>query len=193
MRMSDHATEVGCWLRQLNRPGDRLLATILLEKAEAIEADDPRYKAELDSWRREHCAADGIPVSAMPTWPPDRVSDVPLRDFTGANAHPHPEPGHRPDVERDTLVLLGSDGDDGWSWLRTGRALASILLTLTDAGLVSQPLGQVTDVALTRTQLQRGLGLLGHPQMVLRLGYGHGHPTTGRRPSEDTLSIGALA
>ena len=193
-RMSDAASEVGCWLRVLNRPGDRLLAAVLLQKAEEIESDDPRYKQELEQWRRSEAADDGVPAAAVPDWPDDRVSDVPLRDFTGSGEQPRPGGRHeRPDVERDTLILVGSDADDRLSWLRTGRALAAVLLTATDAGLVSQPLGQVTDVMATRAQLQRGLGLLGHPQLLLRMGYGHGRPVTGRRPVEETLVVGAVA
>jgi len=41
--------------------------------------------------------------------------------------------------------------------------------------------------------LQRGLGLLGYPQLLLRMGYGHGHPATGRRPIEETLVGHAVA
>ena len=193
-KMAEAAAEVGCWLRVLDRPGDRLLAAILLQKAEAMEAEDPRYREELEHWRRDGEAEDGVPDVALTVWPEDRVSDVPLRDFTGNSDHPRPGTHQeRPDVERDTLLLVGSDGDDRLSWLRTGRALAAVLLTATDAGLVSQPLGQVTDVAATRAQLQRGLGLLGHPQLLLRLGYGHGHPMTGRRSVEETLIVDAVA
>ena len=192
-RMTDAAAEVGCWVRPLNRPGDRLLAAILLEKAEAIEAGDSRYRDELEQWHRDQAAEDGVPDAALTTWPQNRVSDVPLRDFAGNSDHPHPGgSAERPDVERDTLLLVGCDGDDRFGWLRTGRALALVLLTATDAGLVCQPLGQVTDVPATRTQLQRGLGLLGHPQLLLRMGYGHGRPATGRRPVEDTLVMGAV-
>ena len=89
----------------------------------------------------------------------------------------------------DVHVLLGSDTDDRIGWLRTGRALASIVLILTEAGLVSQPLGPATDVPATRAQLQRSLGLLGHPQMLMRLGYVHGEPHAGRRPVDQTLTI----
>ena len=193
-RMADAAAEVGCWVRTLDRPGDRLMAAILVQKAEQIEADDPLYQAELAQWRRDGAATDGIPEQALSNWPADRVSDVPLRDFDGNARHPRPgETVSQPDVERDTLVLLGSETDDRISWLRTGRALAAILLTSTDAGLVSQPLGQVTDVPATREQLQRGLGLLGRPQLLLRMGYGHGRPSTGRRPVEELLSEGAVA
>jgi hypothetical protein len=193
-RICEAASEVGCWLRVLNRPGDRLLAAILLQKAEAIEAEDPRYRDELQQWRRDDASEDGVPYVAVPEWPESRVSDVPLRDFSGHAEHSRSgSTGTWPDVERDTLILVGSDGDDRLSWLRAGRALACVLLTATDAGLVSQPLGQVTDIASTRLQLQRGLGLLGDPQLLLRMGYGHGRPATGRRPVEETLIVGAVA
>lgn len=192
-RMADAAGEVGCWVQPLNRPGDRLLAAVLLEKAEAIEAQDPRYREELERWRRDDTAVDGVPDAALPSWPDGRVSDMPLRDFTNREQPQGGHRGQRPDVERDTLVLIGSDGDDRLSWLRTGRALAAVLLIATDAGLASQPLGQVTDVPATRVHLQRGLGLLGYPQLLLRMGYGHGRPTTGRRPIEETLVGHAVA
>ena len=192
-RLADAAGEVGCWVQPLNRPGDRLLAAVLLEKAEAIEAQDPRYRDELQQWRRHGTADDGVPDAALPSWPENRVSDMPLRDFTGEEQPQGGRRGQRPDVERDTLVVIGSDGDDRLSWLRTGRALAAVLLIATDAGVASQPLGQVTDVPATRVHLQRGLGLLGYPQLLLRLGYGHGKPTTGRRPIEETLVEHAVA
>ncbi|HET6908386.1 MAG TPA: nitroreductase family protein [Mycobacteriales bacterium] len=190
-RMRGAAAEVGCWVRVLDRPSDRLQATILLQKAEEIEVGDPRYRQELGAWRRTGRSADGIPARALPVWPQNRVCDVALRDFDADDAPPAekqwPEP---PTVERDTLVLVGSEGDDRVSWLRSGRALAAVLLAATDAGVVAQPLGQVTDLPATRLQLQRGLGLLGYPQLLLRMGYGHGWPATGRRSVEETLSLG---
>jgi len=72
-------------------------------------------------------------------------------------------------------------------------ALALVLLTLTDAGVTSQPLGPVVDVPATRGRLQRALGLLGHPQLLLRIGYGHGVPTTGRRDVDDLLKVTSVA
>ena len=193
-RMFEVAADVGCWLRTLNRPGDRLLTAVVLERADAIERADPRYWDELDRWRRDDKADDGVPQVAAANWPDDRSPDLRLRDF--ARNPRQRQRGHldeRPDVERDTLVLLGSDADDRLSWLRTGRALAKVLLIATEAGLATQPLGQATDLELTRTQLQHGLGLLGYPQLLLRVGYGHGQPTTGRRPLADMLTTGAVA
>ena len=192
--LRDAAAERGCWLRVLDRPGDRTTAAMLLTEAEEIETSDVRYREELAAWRRTTFAPDGVPVQAAEPWSDDRVSDVPLRDFAGAHQRAF-EIGlaSPPAVERDTLVLIGSDDDTPVGWLRTGRALALVLLNLTAAGATSQPLGPVVDVPATRGRLQRGLGLLGHPQLLLRIGYGHGVPTTGRRDVDDLLTVKAPA
>jgi len=193
-RLRDAAAERGCWLRVLDRAGDRTTAALLLAEADAIEQGESAYIDELAAWRRTGPASDGIPVQAAQPWDGARVSDVPLRDFLGTAMHPTTaDCAEPPAVERDTLVLLGSDDDTPIGWLRTGRALALILLTLTDAGATSQPLGPVVDVPATRARLQRDLGLLGHPQLLLRVGYGHGAPTSGRRDVDDLLTVDALA
>jgi hypothetical protein len=188
----DAAADRGCWLRVLDRPGDRTTAAMLLAEAEEIERADDAYRDELAAWRRTGSAADGVPVQAARPWDDGIVSDVPLRDFVGAGGQPTPgEVDAPPSVERDTLVLIGSDDDTPVGWLRTGRALALVLLSLTDAGLTSQPLGPVVDVPATRGRLQRALGLLGHPQLLLRIGYGHRAPSTGRRDIDDLLTVTA--
>lgn len=178
----------GCWLRVLDRPGDRLVATRLLQQAEEIEAADPRYVSELGTWRRPGPAVDGMPAEATAAWDDGRlVSDMPLRDFSGRGRHPHPGPqDDLPRVERDAVILIGSDDDGPLSWMRAGRAVGAAWLALTAAGLAAQPLAQVTDLPLTRARLRRELGLLGQPQLMLRVGYGHGAAVTGRRPARET-------
>ena len=116
------------------------------------------------------------------------VSDVPLRDFTGHGAHPQPGGTDDPPVVvRDTLVLLGTDGDGPVEWLSVGRALAWLLLRATVAGVSSQPLGPAVDQQRARERLRHELDLVGHPQFLLRMGYGAGRPTTARRAVEETL------
>jgi hypothetical protein len=175
--------ERGAWLRPLDRDGDRLAVIEALTSAEAVTAADPAYRAELTDWLRTQSGPDGIPLAAL-----DRpastgsVNDVPLRDFSGEDRHPHPGgEGPPPAVARDTLLMIGADGDDSLSWLRSGRAVGWLLLRLTVAGLSAQPLGQVLDVESARTRLAADLGLIGHVQFLLRTGVGHGQPTTGRR------------
>lgn len=84
-------------------------------------------------------------------------------------------------MERDTVVVLGSDSDSPGDWIRAGQAFALLVLTLTAEGLVSQPLGPVMDLPGTRKSLGRELGRLGYPQMVLRAGYAVPGRPTGRR------------
>lgn len=191
-QLREAATERRCWLRALDRPDDRLAAIRLLETAEAAEASDEMYRQEIDQWQRFGPASDGIPVDRRTEWhAQNRVSDIPLRDFCGFGRHPHPGPGTPPSVERDTIILLGSDHDDRLSWLRAGRALADVLLVLTDAELVSQPLGPALDLPATRTQLRLALGLVGYPQMMLRIGHGLRTPVTGRRCVDEMFTVAA--
>jgi hypothetical protein len=188
-RMREAASERHCWLRVLDRADDRLTVIRLLETAEDAEAADERYREEMFRWQRVGLASDGIPVDNNLDWKAQhRVSDVPLRDFGGFGRHPHPDDDDvTPAVERDTIVLLGTDRDDRLSWLQAGRALADVLLVLTDEGLVSQPLGPVLDLPTMRADLRREVGLVGHPQLLLRVGHGQRLPVTRRRPIDEML------
>lgn len=86
------------------------------------------------------------------------------------------------------MLLLGTMGDDRAAWVQAGRALGRLLLRLTVAGLAASPLTQALDWPATRTRLQVELSLVGHPQMLLRLGWPSGAgPTTGRRPVAEVL------
>ena len=188
--MREAASERHCWLRVLDRSEDRLSVIRLLETAEAAEAGDEAYHDEIHQWRRVGPSDDGVPVDAVGDWETQhRVSDVPLRDFGGFGRHPHPGEGEPPAVERDTVVLLGTDQDDRLSWLQAGRALADVLLVLTHEGLASQPLGPVLDLPTTRAQLRHEIGLVGHPQMLLRVGHGQRAPMTRRRPVSEMLTV----
>lgn len=189
-RVREVVAERGCWMRTLDRPGDRLVASRLLQQAEEIEASDPLYGAELAAWRRLGAAEDGVPAEAAAVWDSRSiVSDMPLRDFSGREHYAPPGPLPPPEVERDTVILIGSDDDSRHSWMRAGRAIAAGWLTLAAWGISAQPLAQVTDIPLTRVRLRRELGLLGQPQLMVRVGYGHAASHTGRRPVAQTLHV----
>ena len=173
--------ELGVWVRILDKPSERTVVALILDEAEAAEAADPRYGEELARWTSEQPQEEGVSrAAAAPSWPADRVSDVPLRDFTGHASHPHPGADDPPRVERDTLVLLGTPLDDDTSWLLAGRALGWLLLRAAVDGASAQPLGPAIDLPDSRAALRRELGLVGHPQFLLRVGYGAGQPGTRR-------------
>lgn len=181
-RLRQAAENAGAWLHVIDRPEDRITVAAILTDAEAAEAADPAYAEELAKWTHSSPAAEGLTPEAAPSaWPAGVVSDMPLRDFGGHGQHPHPGADEPPRVERDTLVLVGSDHDDPHSWLVTGRAVADVLLTATVDTLTAQPLGPATDFPEARARLRHELRLVGHPQFLFRLGYGQDRPWTGRR------------
>jgi hypothetical protein len=181
-----HGGELDVWVRTLTRD-ERSALVLVLADAEAAEAEDPRYAEELARWTTERKADEGIPPAATPAWPADRVSDVPLRDFTGHAVHPHAGDNSAdvpPGVERDAVLMLGTGEDHAGAWVAAGRALGWALLRITAAGLSAQPLGQGIDLAAGRERLRRELDLVGHPQFLLRVGYGTGQPSTPRHASD---------
>jgi nitroreductase len=177
------AIDYGVWLRRVEDRAERSAVATILSDAEATEAADPAYAEELAAWLRAGGSVEGLPTEAVAAWPAGKVSDVPLRDFTGHARHPVPggtdEP---PRVERDSLLLLGTDCDDPADWVQTGRALGYLLLRVTVGGATGQPLGPAIDLPAARTRLRHELGLVGYPQFLLRVGFGADQPHSRRRP-----------
>jgi hypothetical protein len=88
------------------------------------------------------------------------------------------------------VVVMGTEDDDRRAWLQAGRALGRLLLHATAQGLAASPLTQALDWPATRTRMRARLSLVGHPQMILRLGYppeAPAGPASGRRPVGDVF------
>jgi hypothetical protein len=183
-------SEEGAWLRTLDRPGDAVPVTMLLAHADEIERDDPAYTAELAAWSRYDAADDGVPRQAVDPVPVDaRATTYPLRDFDvdGSVTAGYVAAQDPPPVERSYAALIGTPGDDDRSWLEAGAALGRLLLRAAVEGVNAQPMTQVLEVPAARIGLARELGVVGHPQMLLRLGYGTGRPITHRRSVDDLI------
>lgn len=199
-RWQEEAAAYGLWFKAITRSEEEVAAVFLLAEAEELEQDDPAYLEELATWvRTDPSAVDGVPVEAVPSGDPrDRPSNWLVRDFVAGSRESHtfrsaPDPdAPPPPVERPTVILLGTDGDDRSAWLNAGRALGRLLLLATADGLVGSPLTQALDWPATRATLQQRLSLIGYPQMLLRMGYLPAElspPTTGRRPVDDVLQV----
>jgi nitroreductase len=194
-RLQAAAGAYGVWLETVSRSDAELTAVALLSRAEEVEQREPAYRAELEQWlRAEPGAPDGIPVGAVPGEDPaTRPSNWLIRDFLVGQRIAQVRPPVRDDdppplVERPAVVLMGTSGDDRYAWVQAGRALGRVLLEATAAGLAASPLTQALDWPATRARLTVQLSLVGHPQMLLRLGW----PTvpavaTGRRPVAEVL------
>lgn len=200
-RIQVEAGRFGTWVKPITREEEEVATVFLLSRAEEIEQSDPAYLAELESWMRtEPGAVDGVPIEAVPSDDPQaRPSNWLIRDFVvGSREHADFLPGQDPDapppeVERPAVVLLGTDEDDRDDWLMAGRALARALLLVTVDGVAASPLTQALDWPSTRSRLQSRLSLVGHPQMLLRMGYPPDLPdgaVSGRRPVAEVLDFG---
>lgn len=197
-RLQRAAAEQGTWVKPITRSEEEVATVFLISRAEEMEQGDPAYVAELQSWMRtDPAAVDGVPVEAVPAEDPrTRPSNWLIRDFAAGQREQHEflEAGDPaappPEVERPGVVLMGTEGDDRYAWLLAGRALGRVLLLATAAGLAASPLTQALDWPATRTRLQSRLSLVGHPQMLLRMGYATESASavvSGRRPVAEVL------
>ena len=196
-RLQSDAGRLGVWVKTVTGTDEEVATAFLVSRAEELERSDPDYLAELERWlRTDPAAVDGIPVGAVPEEDPaTRPSNWLVRDFVAGSRAPHvflpagDPAAPPPEVERPTVVLLGTDGDDRTAWLLAGRALGRLLLSATTEGLAASPLTQALDWPVTRTRMRARLSLVGYPQMLLRMGYPStqdGAPS-GRRPVADVL------
>jgi nitroreductase len=149
----------------------------LLRRADHLQEEDPAFQAELRDWTSgEPGRRDGVPRTAGGPRPIGG-SVLALRRF-------HDEyGGTEREFEQDPLVaVLLSHGDTVLDRVRAGMAMQHVLLNATAAGLSASFLSQPTEVPYIRTALRDLVGGPGHPQTVLRIGYGHPPARTPRRP-----------
>ena len=179
-RLGREAAENDTWFKPIAHSEEEVATVFLISRAEEMEQSDPAYLAELQSWMRtDPGAVDGVPVEAVPSEDPHtRPSNWLIRDFVVGEREDQPaflgasDPDAPPPaVERPTVVLMGTEDDDRYAWLLAGRALGRVLLHATAAGVSASPLTQALDWPATRTRMQSRLSLVGHPQMLLRMGY----------------------
>ncbi|MEO3811594.1 nitroreductase family protein [Sphaerisporangium sp. B11E5] len=151
-------------------PLDGPAATDMLDYAALAEEElslDTPYLAELARW-------------ALPAYVrgPAPAGDPPVTRLFGERARTAPfEP-------RPWLAVLTTPGDRPADWLRAGQALQRVLLTATVHGLSASFLNQPLDLRDMRRRTDPR-HRRGHPQMIIRLGYGPPVPRAPRRPATE--------
>jgi nitroreductase len=164
----------------------RLLIATLTQQADAVQTENPAYRAELERWTtRPRVTGDGVPSSAVPLVDGSAEDDVPIRAFAAGGAGVLPA-RTRSSVHQ-TMVVLATRQDDPEAWLRSGEALQRLLLELTRRGLVASPLTQALETIPTRARLGEALTWGAHPQMLLRIGSAEPTEPTARRPRTDVI------
>jgi nitroreductase len=189
-RLRAAAEAEGAWLDVVESADDRVALAVLLDRANAAEVQDPAYQAELQRWRTTARAEEGVPDVALGEAPAGgRASEYALRDFDAGGGSVATTGDEPPPAEHPLAVVVGTERDHRHDWLVAGAALGRVLLQATCDGLAASPMTQVVEIEPLRQQLRRELSLVGAPQVVLRLGYGHGEMTTRRRPVDDVLEL----
>jgi hypothetical protein len=174
-------------LVHIGRPEDREAVARLAVNANAVEEADPAYLAELAAWTTDDLRrTDGVQAASVPYATSDRVPRAPsaLRRFDLRSMGWLPPDRGQLD---GCLVVLCTDADEPYSWLRAGEALERMWLTLTDKGFWASPVTQVVEVPTANRGLRETLGLTTHPQVVLRVGRAAETVPTRRRRAVDVI------
>jgi hypothetical protein len=177
----------GAYLHVL-RPDQVVMLGISAELAEAAEADDPDYRAEIERWTtRTPWDGDGVPAT---TAVEPGLRRVPVRDFA-----PERIAGLAVGAGRDQgaeYAVVFGPGDDRIDLLRAGEALSALLLRATADGLSTAPLTDAVEVSWPRHLVRGLLAGTGEPHVVVRFGYadaGRELPPAPRRRAEQVIEI----
>ena len=157
---------------------DRLLR--VTAEAEHRNRTDHDRGAESRRWihrDRDALSHVGLPQTAL--GPQDAHENLPMRDFT-AQRHTG-RLAARPFETNPVIALLTTEHDRRADWLRAGQALQHLLLVATVHGVRTSLLHQPMEWPDRRRSLNSTPDLSGHPQMLIRLGYGPEGPATPRR------------
>ncbi|GAB3159704.1 Acg family FMN-binding oxidoreductase [Microbispora hainanensis] len=156
---------------------DRSASADLLEYVAIADEElskDGDYQAELRAWTMSGSRHDGLPSYVQ--GPGCADDPAPVRDF---GTHRGPGPVHF--ESRPQLAVLTTAGDSPAFWLRAGQALQRVLLTAAAYGVSASFLNQPLDLRDMRRRSDPR-HRCGHPQMIVRLGYGPVVPRAPRRP-----------
>ncbi|WP_326769634.1 nitroreductase family protein [Streptomyces sp. NBC_01591] len=161
---------------------------VVIRDAEGFDLSDPAREAEQRYWTRDtkvEAPVDGVPDHAF--GPTDASGRALNRDFAGTDIVPGR--AHVPFEGRPQLALLRTARDRPADWLRAGQALERVLLTAVLHGLVASFATQPLEWPEIRHLLRDPALGTGHPQMIVRLGYGPDGPRTPRRPVAEVLTV----
>lgn len=178
--LQDVAASHGCELRLVRTEGDMRALSRLVEQADRLLARLPEVEQELRAWVRGPGDAreDGVPAAASRGIHSSYTAPFVQRDFSA----PQVEPAHERSGADDPMVaVLCTPADMPVNWLQGGRALMAVLLEVTACGGASSYLNQPLEAPGLRDVLTNELALVGHPQVVLRMGAGGEVPVVPRR------------
>ncbi len=178
----------GAWIESLCSDAKEAAAE-LIAAADRAQFHDRQYRRERTKWLvsgRSH-RGDGIP-GYSPAGSASLSADTTLRartfDIGGSAAC------SEDDLVKGSpmLVVLGTNRDEPLCWFQAGQAVQRVLLEAQSHGISASFLNQALELSLFKTRftklLTRGVG---HPHLVLRMGYGPPAPAAPRRSIDEVI------
>jgi nitroreductase len=184
LEMRQAASAEGARLSVADSAARRRLAH-LLRRAVRHQAADTQLRDEVERWVRRggHDHVDGIPSSALGTSP------FPVDSLVHGGHRGTPEASEvEEELARSTVLVISTREDSRHDWVVSGLALERLLLTATAKGLVATFTDQALQDPAVRPEVAEALGILGRPQVLLRIGRALVEaPATPRRPLDELL------
>ncbi|MDJ0383552.1 nitroreductase family protein [Streptomyces sp. G-G2] len=162
----------------------------LVDDAEERERADPSVRAETARWARPDAGSSASRTSGIPDHalgPRRWDGRAPVRDFAAGRRVPGR--GTATFEQSPQLALLGTPGDGPLDWMRAGQALEHVLLEATVQGLATSLTSHALEWPQLRWAVRDPLSVMGHVQLVLRLGFGPLGTATPRRPVAEILEF----
>jgi nitroreductase len=181
-RVEDAAAAEGAVLTVLDPAAAHRVLQIADEAAVEITRDGRRHD-ELSSWVHSRPEPDGIPAQAI--GPRQAAGAHSVRDFD-LDQDRAPEPAAAYEAE-PTIAVLSTYGDSRTDWLRAGQALQRVLLEATLDGVQASFRNEPLEMLAHRWRVRDATTGFGHPQMVMRLGYGEPTVSAPRRSLDEVI------
>jgi nitroreductase len=184
--LQEAAWEEGTWLHLIEDEDAKHAIAELIAEGDRIQLADKRFRRELASWVHPNrtMSRDGIPGYAFGFG--DLMSlagPFAIRTFDTGKGQAAKD---RQLAEGSpVLAILSTEVDAPYEWLKTGQALARILLRARAEGVWASFLNQPIEVPELRPRLPDAIGQTGLPQLLLRMGYGSEVRPTPRRSADE--------
>jgi nitroreductase len=187
--LQDGARREGAWLEILRDDERQGALADLVAEGDRRQGADPSFRRELAAWIHPNRtrSRDGMPGYAFDMDDlTSYVGPLVVRTFDWGERQAAKD---RQLAEGSPIMaVLGTRRDGPAAWLNAGEALDRVLLRATADGVDASYLNQPLELSDLRPKVREMLEQDGHPQLIMRLGYGPPveHPTP-RRPVEEVL------
>ena len=182
------AHQAGAWLHVVHSEDERFDLADLVAAADRDQWANKSYRLELAAWMHPNKtdSRDGMPGYAEGVGDIlSHVGPLAVRTFDlgkGRAAKDRELALHSP-----ALAVLGTDGDSPKDWLAAGLGLQRVWLRATSEDVCASFLNQPLQLDSTRPKIAGIIRREGHPQLILRMGFGPEVKPTPRRSVQEAL------